>query len=61
MDFEKFSAPEITKRPVEDLILQMKALNIEKVSWEGLCTTAPIKVAALRRQKEAEMCFIVIA
>lgn len=31
MDFEKFSAPEITKRPVEDLILQMKALNIEKV------------------------------
>ncbi|KFV94853.1 putative ATP-dependent RNA helicase DHX37, partial [Eurypyga helias] len=31
MDFEKFSAPEITKRPVEDLILQMKSLNIEKV------------------------------
>uniref|UniRef100_A0A8B9SBH4 Activating signal cointegrator 1 complex subunit 3 n=1 Tax=Apteryx owenii TaxID=8824 RepID=A0A8B9SBH4_APTOW len=31
MDFEQFSAPEITKRPVEDLILQMKALNIEKV------------------------------
>uniref|UniRef100_A0A8C6YD90 Activating signal cointegrator 1 complex subunit 3 n=1 Tax=Naja naja TaxID=35670 RepID=A0A8C6YD90_NAJNA len=26
-----FSAPEITKRPVDDLILQMKALNIEKV------------------------------
>ncbi|KAL7976010.1 hypothetical protein Chor_008219 [Crotalus horridus] len=30
-DFEQFSAPEITRRPVEDLILQMKALNIEKV------------------------------
>ncbi|XP_060104989.1 probable ATP-dependent RNA helicase DHX37 [Heteronotia binoei] len=30
-DFEKFSSPEITRRPVEDLILQMKALNIEKV------------------------------
>uniref|UniRef100_A0A8C5S7I6 DEAH-box helicase 37 n=1 Tax=Laticauda laticaudata TaxID=8630 RepID=A0A8C5S7I6_LATLA len=30
-DFEPFSAPEITRRPVDDLILQMKALNIEKV------------------------------
>ncbi|XP_070618215.1 probable ATP-dependent RNA helicase DHX37 isoform X2 [Erythrolamprus reginae] len=30
-DFEQFSAPEITRRPVDDLILQMKALNIEKV------------------------------
>ncbi|XP_053135616.1 probable ATP-dependent RNA helicase DHX37 isoform X2 [Hemicordylus capensis] len=30
-DFEKFTPPEITRRPVEDLILQMKALNIEKV------------------------------
>ncbi|EHB01493.1 Putative ATP-dependent RNA helicase DHX37 [Heterocephalus glaber] len=29
-DFEKFPPPEITRRPVEDLILQMKALNIEK-------------------------------
>lgn len=31
-DFEQFPPPEITRRPVEDLILQMKALNIEKVS-----------------------------
>lgn len=31
-DFEPFPPPEITRRPVEDLILQMKALNIEKVS-----------------------------
>lgn len=61
MDFEKFSAPEITKRPVEDLILQMKALNIEKVSWKGLWSTAPIQVVALRNQKQTEMCFIVIA
>ncbi|XP_074061480.1 putative ATP-dependent RNA helicase DHX37 isoform X2 [Macrotis lagotis] len=30
-DFETFSPPEITRRPVEDLVLQMKALNIEKV------------------------------
>uniref|UniRef100_A0A8C8XAF1 DEAH-box helicase 37 n=1 Tax=Panthera leo TaxID=9689 RepID=A0A8C8XAF1_PANLE len=30
-DFEPFPPPEITRRPVEDLILQMKALNIEKV------------------------------
>ncbi|XP_020644538.3 putative ATP-dependent RNA helicase DHX37 isoform X1 [Pogona vitticeps] len=30
-DFEEFTAPEITRRPVEDLILQMKALNIDKV------------------------------
>ncbi|KAM5193099.1 putative ATP-dependent RNA helicase DHX37 [Mantella aurantiaca] len=30
-DFEKFSQPEITRRPVEDLVLQMKDLNIEKV------------------------------
>lgn len=61
MDFEKFSAPKITKRPVEDLILQMKALNIEKVSWKELCTAAPIKVVALRSQKQTEMYFIVIA
>ncbi|XP_078083166.1 putative ATP-dependent RNA helicase DHX37 [Mustelus asterias] len=30
-DFEKFSAAEITRRPVDDLVLQMKDLNIEKV------------------------------
>ncbi|XP_069071478.1 probable ATP-dependent RNA helicase DHX37 [Pleurodeles waltl] len=30
-DFEEFSPPEITRRPVEDLVLQMKDLNIEKV------------------------------
>ncbi|KAG8514999.1 putative ATP-dependent RNA helicase DHX37, partial [Galemys pyrenaicus] len=30
-DFEQFPPPEIARRPVEDLILQMKALNIEKV------------------------------
>ncbi|KAL5017532.1 hypothetical protein ScPMuIL_007121 [Solemya velum] len=30
-DFEKFSPAEITRRPVDDLILQMKDMNIEKV------------------------------
>ncbi|XP_067911172.1 probable ATP-dependent RNA helicase DHX37 isoform X2 [Heterodontus francisci] len=30
-DFERFSAAEITRRPVDDLVLQMKDLNIEKV------------------------------
>uniref|UniRef100_A0A3B3VT34 Activating signal cointegrator 1 complex subunit 3 n=1 Tax=Poecilia latipinna TaxID=48699 RepID=A0A3B3VT34_9TELE len=30
-DFSQFSEAEITRRPVEDLILQMKDLNIEKV------------------------------
>ncbi|XP_075032998.1 putative ATP-dependent RNA helicase DHX37 [Mixophyes fleayi] len=30
-DFEQYSQPEITRRPVEDLVLQMKDLNIEKV------------------------------
>ncbi|KAM4707584.1 putative ATP-dependent RNA helicase DHX37 isoform 1-T2 [Discoglossus pictus] len=30
-DFEQFSLPEITRRPVEDLVLQMKDLNIDKV------------------------------
>lgn len=31
-DFEPFPPAEITRRPVEDLVLQMKALDIEKVS-----------------------------
>ncbi|XP_042193305.1 probable ATP-dependent RNA helicase DHX37 [Callorhinchus milii] len=30
-DFEEFSPAEITRRPVDDLVLQMKDLNIEKV------------------------------
>ncbi|XP_053557822.1 probable ATP-dependent RNA helicase DHX37 [Bombina bombina] len=30
-DFEQFSLPEMTRRPVEDLVLQMKDLNIEMV------------------------------
>lgn len=31
-DFSQFSEAEITRRPVDDLVLQMKDLNIEKVS-----------------------------
>uniref|UniRef100_A0A8C9FT14 DEAH-box helicase 37 n=1 Tax=Pavo cristatus TaxID=9049 RepID=A0A8C9FT14_PAVCR len=46
MDFEKFSAPEITKRPVEDLILQMKALNIEKVINFPFPTPPPAEALA---------------
>jgi len=30
-EFEKFSPPEIVSRPVDDLILQMKTMGIEKV------------------------------
>lgn len=30
-DFSQFSEAEITRRPVEDLVLQMKDLNIDKV------------------------------
>ena len=30
-DFEEFSPPEIARRPVDDLVLQMKDLNIDKV------------------------------
>ncbi|KAK8788043.1 hypothetical protein V5799_022184 [Amblyomma americanum] len=30
-EFQKFTPPEITRRPVDDLVLQMKAMNIDKV------------------------------
>ena len=30
-EFPDFSRPEITERPVDDLVLQMKAMNIVKV------------------------------
>ena len=30
-EFEEFSAPEISRRPVDDLVLQMKDMNIDKV------------------------------
>ncbi|CAI5797204.1 probable ATP-dependent RNA helicase DHX37 [Podarcis lilfordi] len=42
-DFEKFTSPEITRRPVEDLILQMKALNIEKVVNFPFPTPPPLE------------------
>nr|XP_005299632.1 probable ATP-dependent RNA helicase DHX37 [Chrysemys picta bellii] len=45
-DFEKFSPPEITRRPVEDLILQMKALNIEKVINFPFPTPPPTEALA---------------
>ncbi|XP_034954126.1 probable ATP-dependent RNA helicase DHX37 [Zootoca vivipara] len=42
-DFEQFTSPEITRRPVEDLILQMKALNIEKVVNFPFPTPPPLE------------------
>uniref|UniRef100_A0A8C0JAX1 DEAH-box helicase 37 n=1 Tax=Chelonoidis abingdonii TaxID=106734 RepID=A0A8C0JAX1_CHEAB len=45
-DFEKFSPPEITRRPVEDLIIQMKALNIEKVINFPFPTPPPTEALA---------------
>lgn len=30
-DFEEYSQPEIQRKPVDDLLLQMKAMNIVKV------------------------------
>ncbi|XP_005329600.2 putative ATP-dependent RNA helicase DHX37 [Ictidomys tridecemlineatus] len=63
-DFEQFPPPEITRRPVEDLILQMKALNIEKVinfpfptppSMEALVAAEEllIALAALQAPRQA--------
>ncbi|XP_014718081.2 probable ATP-dependent RNA helicase DHX37 isoform X2 [Equus asinus] len=64
-DFEQFPPPEITRRPVEDLILQMKALNIEKVinfpfptppSVEALIAAEELLIAlgALQAPEKAE-------
>ncbi|XP_040843074.1 probable ATP-dependent RNA helicase DHX37 [Ochotona curzoniae] len=64
-DFEQFPPPEITRRPVEDLILQMKALNIEKVinfpfptppSVEALAAAEELLIAlgALQAPRKAE-------
>ncbi|XP_066227273.1 probable ATP-dependent RNA helicase DHX37 [Saccopteryx leptura] len=64
-DFEQFPPPEITRRPVEDLILQMKALNIEKVfnfpfptppSVEALMAAEELLIAlgALQAPQKAE-------
>lgn len=38
-DFGLFSEAEITRRPVDDLVLQMKDLNIEKVSFHHAIIT----------------------
>ncbi|XP_062942073.1 probable ATP-dependent RNA helicase DHX37 isoform X2 [Cynocephalus volans] len=64
-DFEQFPPPEITRRPVEDLILQMKALSIEKVinfpfptppSMEALIAAEELLIAlgALQAPQKAE-------
>lgn len=38
-DFSPFSEAEITRRPVEDLVLQMKDLNIDKVRSQSRLTS----------------------
>ncbi|XP_062037940.1 probable ATP-dependent RNA helicase DHX37 isoform X1 [Lepus europaeus] len=64
-DFEQFPPPEITRRPVEDLVLQMKALSIEKVinfpfptppSVEALAAAEELLIAlgALQAPQKAE-------
>ncbi|XP_008572511.1 PREDICTED: probable ATP-dependent RNA helicase DHX37 isoform X1 [Galeopterus variegatus] len=64
-DFEQFPPPEITRRPIEDLILQMKALSIEKVinfpfptppSMEALIAAEELLIAlgALQAPQKAE-------
>uniref|UniRef100_A0A4W3HAL9 Activating signal cointegrator 1 complex subunit 3 n=1 Tax=Callorhinchus milii TaxID=7868 RepID=A0A4W3HAL9_CALMI len=57
-DFEEFSPAEITRRPVDDLVLQMKDLNIEKslVSAEELLISLGALVEPLQtgRYKELE-------
>lgn len=45
-DFSLFSEAEITRRPVEDLVLQMKDLNIDKVSKTN-CIPGCIREVAL--------------
>lgn len=38
-DFSLFSEAEITRRPVDDLVLQMKDLNIDKVKQINISPT----------------------
>jgi len=54
-DFERFPPPEITRRPVEDLILQMKALNIEKMT-PIICFVFDSKGKVLFREPATNYC-----
>lgn len=49
--FPQFSPPEITRRPVDDLVLQMKDMNIDRVENFPFPTTPDseqIKVSKFR-------------
>ena len=46
-DLPQFSKPEILSRPVEDLLLQMKTMNIDKVS--GKCDHMQVSQSLLLR------------
>lgn len=48
-DFSQFSEAEITRRPVDDLVLQMKDLNIEKVRGGGRDYMALMLCVTLRQ------------
>ncbi|XP_061881581.1 probable ATP-dependent RNA helicase DHX37 [Entelurus aequoreus] len=49
-DFSPFSEAEITRRPVDDLVLQMKDLNIEKVVNFPFPTPPPIEALVAAEQ-----------
>lgn len=43
MDFEEFTAPEITRRPVDDLVLLMRDIGIDRVANFPLPTAPPVE------------------
>lgn len=53
-DFSLFSEAEITRRPVEDLVLQMKDLNIDKVrkKWTAQTYPSTSEWNAIKSEKE---------
>lgn len=46
--FEQFSVPDICRRPVDDLVLQMKALNIDRVANFPFPTSPPAEALQVR-------------
>lgn len=55
-DFSLFSEAEITRRPVEDLVLQMKDLNIEKVRINKLLRRANRQLFGNQCSKRTSSC-----
>ena len=50
--FEQFSVPDICRRPVDDLVLQMKALNIDRVANFPFPTPPPTEALQVSRREE---------